>query len=119
MKPRNLRHRLERAAKVLVLIHKHTPEVECRLDEEKGECGHIILDFAGTGMSRAKMAQLGRDLESKGYRFTEKRSPWLGQTNYCGRASEKPTVVMTVPIVKDRVAITDNTSEEPYSFSES
>lgn len=119
MKPRSLRHRLERAAKVLVLIQKHTPEVECRLDEDKGEHGHIILDFAGTGMSRSKMTQLGRELESKGYRFTEKRSPWLGQTNYCGRASEKPTVVMTVPIVKDRVAITDGTSEQPCSFADS
>lgn len=118
MKPRHLRHRLERIAKILVLVHKHTPEVECILDEERGDCGRIVLDFAGTGMSRSKMTALGKDLESKGYKFTEKRSPWLGQTTYTGRDGDKPSITFSTPIVIDRLAINDTSPENDYSFSD-
>lgn len=117
MKPRNLRHRLERISKILVTIQKHTPEVDCVLDEERGDNGRIVLDFTGTGMSRSKMTALGKDLESKGYKFTEKRSPWLGQTTYTGRDGDKqPTITFTQPIVKDRLAINDESPEKPFSF---
>jgi hypothetical protein len=117
MKPRNLRHRLERIAKILVIIHKHTPDVDCVLDEERGDNGRIVLDFAGTGMSRSKMQALGKELESKGYSFTEKKSPWLGQTSYIGRDGDKqPTVLFTLPIVKDRLAINDASPEKSFSF---
>lgn len=117
MKPRSLRHSLEKAAKILVLIHKHTPDVECTHDELKGDNGYLILDFAGSGMSRNKMVLLGKDLESKGYHFTEKKSPWLGQITYLGKSDEKPSVVMTMPIVKDRVGINEDLPEEHYSFA--
>ncbi|MFP4165723.1 MAG: hypothetical protein ACLFUF_00975 [Opitutales bacterium] len=118
MKPRILRHRLERAAKVLVYIQKHTPEVECTLDVEKGDNGHLVLDFQGTGMSRTKMVALGKDLESRGYRFAEKRSPWLGQTTYRGQADNKPAVILTLPIVRDRLAINEGSPERPFSFAD-
>ena len=117
MKPRSLRHSLEKAAKILVIIQKHTPDVECTHDELKGDSGYLMLDFAGSGMSRNKMVALGKDLESKGYRFTEKKSPWLGQITYLGRADDKPTVVMTLPIVKDRVGINEDLPEAAYSFA--
>ncbi|MGB0415726.1 MAG: hypothetical protein ACPGKS_02635 [Coraliomargarita sp.] len=117
MKPRSLRHSLEKAAKILVIIQKHTPDVECTHDEHKGEHGYLLLDFAGSGMSRSKMIALGKDLESKGYRFTEKKSPWLGQTTYLGKAGDKPTVVMTLPMTKDRVGINEDLPEEPFSFA--
>lgn len=117
MKPRNLRHRLERISKILVTVHKHTPDVDCVLDEERGDTGRIVLDFTGTGMSRGKMAALGKDLESKGYVFTEKKSPWLGQTTYTGRYGDKqPTVIFTQPIVIDRLAINEESPEKPFSF---
>jgi hypothetical protein len=68
-------------------------------------------------MSRSKMNALGKELESKGYKFTEKRSPWLGQISYTGRDTEKPTVVFTLPIVKDRLAISDQAPEKTYIFA--
>lgn len=117
MKPRSLRHSLEKAAKILVIIQKHAPDVECTHDELKGDNGYLMLDFAGSGMSRGKMVALGKDLESKGYHFTEKKSPWLGQTAYLGKADDKPSVVMTLPITKDRVGINEDLPEEPYSFA--
>ncbi len=118
MKARSLRHRIEKAAKLLVVIQKHTPEVDCRLDENRGEHGHVIIDFAGSGMSRSKMLALGKELESKGYRFTEKRSPWLGQITYFAKAEEKPSVVFSLPITKDRMGINEDAPERPYSFTE-
>jgi len=117
MNPRSLRHRLEKISKLLVSVQKHTPEVRCMIHEEKGECGHMVIDFAGSGMSRSKMNALGKDLEGKGYKFTEKKSPWLGQITYTGRDSEKPTVLFTLPIVKDRLAITEEAIEKAYSFA--
>jgi len=117
MKPRDLRHRLERFAKLLVLVQKHTPDVDCVIDEERGHSGRIVLDFTGTGMSRTKMNALGKELEGKGYSFTEKKNPWLGQTTYTGRDGEKqPTIIFTLPIVQDRLAINEEIPETPHSF---
>jgi hypothetical protein len=117
MKPRSLRHRLEKSAKTLVIIQKHAAEVDCILDENKGEFGHLILNFAGNASSHSKILALGKDLEHKGYHFKEKKSPWLGQTTYVGKAHEKPSIVITLPIIKDRLAINEGASEQPYSFS--
>jgi hypothetical protein len=114
MKPRSLRHRLEKAAKALVVIHKHTPNVDCLLDEDKGEHGHLILKFDDGDVS--KMATLGKDLENKGYRFRVKNSPWLGQVTYLGKADDRPSIVITRPIAKDRIAINEDSPELPYSF---
>lgn len=119
MNPRNLRHRLEKASKLLVVVQKHTPGVNCVIDEDKGSNGHLVLDFAGTGMSRAKMNALGKDLESRDYTFTEKRSPWLGQSTYTGRGDDKTTIVLTVPINIDRLAIDEQAPEKAFSFSDS
>lgn len=118
MNPRNLRHRLEKASKLLVVVQKHTPGVNCVMDEEKGSNGHLVLDFADTGTSRAKMNALGKELESRDYSFTEKRSPWLGQTTYTGRADDKPTVVLTVPINIDRLAIDDQAPAKAFRFAD-
>jgi len=118
MKPRSLRHRLEKISKLLVSIQKHTPEVHCLLHEDKGEYGHVVIDFAGSGMSRSKMNALGKDLEVKGYTFTEKKNPWLGHITYTGRDREKPTVLFTLPIVKDRLAITEQAVEKAYTFAD-
>jgi hypothetical protein len=115
MKPRSLRHRLEKAAKALVLVHKYTPNVDCILDEDKGECGHLILKFDDGGDS-SKMTKLGKELESKGYKFKVKKSPWLGQVTYFGKAEDRSSIVMMRPITKDRLAINENSPEQPYSF---
>ncbi|ADE54065.1 hypothetical protein [Coraliomargarita akajimensis] len=119
MKPRLLRHTLEKAAKVLVTIQKHTPDVSCIHNPDKGENGHLVIDFTGSGMSRNKMLSLGKDLESKGYRFTEKKSPWLGQVTYTGKSDDKPTVIFSLPITKDRVAINEEMPEQAFSFADS
>jgi hypothetical protein len=114
MKPRSLRHRIEKAAKALVLIQKHTPNVDCIIDEDKGEHGHLILKFDDIDIS--KINTLGKELESKGYQFKQKKSPWLGQVTYFGKAEDKTSIVITRPINKDRLAINENSPEQPYSF---
>lgn len=118
MIPRSLRHRLEKIAKLLVVVQKHTPDVNCVIDENKGCEGQLILDFAGSGISRSKMNALGKDLEGRGYKFTEKKSPWLGQITYAGRTNEKPAVILTLPINKDRLAINEEAPEKAYQFSD-
>jgi hypothetical protein len=118
MKARSLRHRLEKASKLLVVIQKHTPDVDCRLDEDKGENGYTIVDFTASGISRSKIIELGKDLESKGYKFTEKKSPWLGQTTYTGRLDDKGTIVLTLPLTKDRLGINEDAPERAYSFAD-
>ncbi|MEM1222679.1 MAG: hypothetical protein AAGH40_07930 [Verrucomicrobiota bacterium] len=117
MKPRSLRHRFEKAAKLLVIIQKHAPDVDCQLHDQKGDHGLLVVDFSGSGMSRTKMVQLGKDLESKGYSFHEKKSPWLGQVTYLGKADDKPLVNITLPMVKDRVGINEELQDKPYSFA--
>lgn len=118
MNPRQLRHRLEKAAKLLVIVQKHAPGANCVVDEEKGDNGHLILDFAGNDTSRSKMNALGEDLEGRDYTFTEKKSPWLGRITYTGRADDKPTVVLTFPINIDRLAINDRAPETAYRFAD-
>ena len=75
MKPRSLRHSLEKAAKVLVTIQKHTPDVDCTHDELKGEHGHVILEFAAGTVVQAKAQALGRDLGGRAVTL-ERKSPW-------------------------------------------
>ncbi|MFT4901404.1 MAG: hypothetical protein ACI81V_000677 [Lentimonas sp.] len=116
MKPRHLRHRLEKAAKLLVLVQKHVPEVDCRVDEDRGEYGQLVADFTNSDIDPRKMMALGQDLESKGYQFTLKKSPWLGQISYRGVAPEKTTIVLSQPINKDRLAINEDSPEKAYSF---
>lgn len=108
MKPRQLRHRLEKASKLLVIIQKHVPDVDCRVDEDKGENGHLVADFTNSGIDPRKMIALGKDLENKGYQFTQKKSPWLGQISYQGVANDKTTIVLSQPINKDRLAINED-----------
>jgi len=62
------------------------------------------------------MNALGKDLESKGYKFSEKKSPWLGQITYTERDNEKPTIVFSIPIVIDRLAINEEAPEKPFRF---
>lgn len=118
MKPRLLRHSLEKAAKLLVIIQKHTPEVTCMHNADKGENGHLVVDFAGSGMSRSKLLALGKDLENKGFRFTEKKSPWLGQVTYTGKSEDKPTILFSLPITKDRMGINEELPEQAFSFAD-
>jgi len=118
MKPRILRHRLEKVAKLLVIVQKHATEASCVIDEDKGREGHLIIDLADIGSGESKLAALGKALEGRGYNFSEKKSPWLGLTTYTGRAEDKPTVVISMPITIDRLAINDEAPETAYHFSD-
>jgi len=118
MKPRPLRQRIDKASKILQTIHKHAADADCRIDENRGENGHIIVDFAGSGISRRKIVALGRDLESKGYAFNRKERPWLGQVTYQGEADDRPTVVISRASMQDRLAIAEESPPEPYSFKD-
>jgi len=118
MIPRNLRHRLEKASKLLVIVQKHSPEVSCMINAERGQDGYLILDFSKSENSGNRMKSLGSDFERRGYAFTEKRNAWLGQTTYTGRAVDKPTILMTCPIQQDRLAINESTTETSFRFSE-
>jgi hypothetical protein len=116
MKPRHLRHRLEKAAKLLVVIQKHVAEVDCHLNEDKGENGHLVADFTNSDIDPRKMIALGRDLENKGYQFTQKKSPWLGQISFHGVSNDKTTVVLSQTISKDRLAINEDSPATSYTF---
>ena len=65
----------------------------------------LILDFTDSGMSRTKLRQLGEDLEARGYQFTHSKSPWLGQETYSGKAPDKTQIVLSLPIVKNRLTV--------------
>lgn len=118
MNPRSLRHRLEKVAKLLVIVQKYTSEASCVVDQDKGREGHLIVDLADISGRESKLTDLGKALESRGYHFTEKKSPWLGQITYTGRTDDKPTIVLSVPINIDRLAISDEAPETPYIFPE-
>jgi len=76
------------------------------------------VDFQGSGTNRSKIVSLGKDLENKGYKFTEKKSPWLGQTTYLGKEDDKSSIVLTLPIAKNRMNINEDEPERAYSFTE-
>ncbi len=118
MKPRDLRHLLEKAAKILVTIQKHGPDVDCSIDETKGEHGQVVIDLKETRLGWDLIKQLGKELESKGYSFVETKSPWLGTTTYRGRSGDKPTVIISVPITKDRLAINEVIPDRDFSFAQ-
>ena len=116
MIPRSLRHRFEKAAKLLVIVQKHAPDVDCRLDEDRGDNGTLIVNFSSNPMNLAEMDKLGRDLEGRGYRFKAKNCTWLGQKAYTGKATDKPDVILTLPSARDRVTIDEQPQERPHSF---
>lgn len=116
MKPRILRHRLEKICKLLVVIQKYYPDVNCVLHEDKGDHGQIAIELTSEEAAHPNMAALGGDLQTKGYQFTRKERTWLGQVSYTGRDPHKPTVVLTRPIAQDRLAIEDAEPETAHSF---
>lgn len=116
MNPRSLRHRLEKIAKLLVIVQKYTSEANCVVDQDKGREGHLVVDLADIPGREPKLAALGKALEDRGYHFTEKKSFWLGQITYTGRTDDKPTIVLSMPITIDRLAINDEAPETPYLF---
>lgn len=118
MTPRNLRHRLEKAAKILVTIQKHIPDADCEFDASKGEHGHIQLSFVDKPVSPKAFVKLGKDLENKNYNFTEKLFPWIGQISYKGKNHEMPSVVMTMPHTQNRMDISQESPTRAYSFSD-
>jgi len=117
MIPRSLRHRLEKAAKALVLVQKHFPKADCSVDIPKGENGHLQLDFVQSTLNDDAFKKLGKDLEGKGYTFTKKDMPWIGQVSYKGKSTDKTTIVFTLPATIDRLAVNDTLPVESYSFS--
>lgn len=117
MIPRSLRHRLEKAAKALVTVQKHVPQADCTVDPVKGDNGHLQLDFVQGSISPDEFNKLGKELESKGYSFTKKKMPWIGQMSFKGYAEDKTTIVLTLPTSIDRLVVNDTTPSEPHSFS--
>lgn len=114
MKPRNLRHRLEKAAKLLVTVQKYFPEVDCQFADEKGAHGHLMLRLP-MGTDPAK---LGRDLEGKGFAFTRTRNPWLGVMTYRAHKEDQPDVLIEVEIHANRLNPAREIAPEPHSFKE-
>lgn len=112
MKPRNLRHRLEKAAKLLVIVQKHLPEVLCQFADDKGEHGHLMVRLPLGGDPR----KLGADLESRGFAFTHTRSPWLGAEIYRGSKDDQPKVVIEVEIPANRLSRGEDRAEQAFRF---
>lgn len=112
MKPRNLRHRLEKAAKILVTVQKHHPDVQCQFADDKGEDGHLMVKLPLGG----DPSKLGADLEGKGWQFTRMRSPWLGAEIYRGGKGGQPRVIIEVEIPANRLSRGPEVAEVPISF---
>ncbi|WP_309385576.1 hypothetical protein [Cerasicoccus frondis] len=112
MKPRNLRHRLEKAAKLLVIVQKHHPDVLCQFADDKGQDGHLMVRLPLGG----DPSKLGGDLESKGFAFTKARSPWLGAEIYRGAKEGQPRVIIEVEIPANRLSRGPEVAELPFSF---
>lgn len=114
MKPRNLRHRLEKASKLLVTVQKYLPDASCRFADEQGEEGHLIVHLSrGTDITK-----LGLELEGKGFNFSKFHSPWLGVITYKGAKPEQPSVILEVEIVADRLYQGEQVAAEDFSFKE-
>lgn len=114
MIPRNLRHRMEKAAKLLVIVQKHLPDSTCRFADEQGSDGHLIVHLPRGGDG----SKLGADLEGKGFTFTHARNPWLGLITYKGTKTEQPTVIIEIETAADRLYRSENVTSEPFSFKE-
>ncbi|GHB94170.1 hypothetical protein [Cerasicoccus arenae] len=112
MKPRNLRHRLEKSAKLLVVVQKHLPEVQCQFADDKGENGHLMVRLPLGGDPE----KLGAELESRGFRFTRARSPWLGAEIFRGTREDQPKVIIEVEIPANRLSRGPEVTEQAYSF---
>ncbi|WP_269539460.1 hypothetical protein [Cerasicoccus fimbriatus] len=112
MKPRNLRHRLEKAAKLLVIVQKHHPEVQCQFADDKGENGHLMIRLPLGG----DPSKLGQELESRGFAFTKARSPWLGAEIYRGAKSDQPRIIIEVEIPANRLSRGPEVAELAFSF---
>ncbi|WP_309397189.1 hypothetical protein [Cerasicoccus maritimus] len=112
MKPRNLRHRLEKAAKLLVVVQKYHPEVLCQFADDKGDNGHLMIRLPLGG----DPSKLGSELEGKGYAFTKARSPWLGAEIFRGSKSGQPRVIIEVEIPANRLSRGPEIAELPHSF---
>jgi len=112
MKPRNLRHRLEKAAKLLVVVQKHLPDVPCQFADDKGENGHLMVRLPLGG----DPAKLGADLEGRGFTFTKARSPWLGAEIYRGAKDGQPRIIIEVEIPANRLSRGAEVAEAPFSF---
>lgn len=112
MKPRNLRHRLEKTAKLLVIVQKHLPDCDCRFAEDKGREGHLVVHLGNSDNSQ----KLGADLESKGFSFTKMHNPWLGLITYKGTKGDQPSVIIEAETTADRLYRGAETSAESFSF---
>lgn len=112
MKARNLRHRLEKTAKLLVIVQKHLPEVSCQFADDKGDNGHLMVRLPLGG----DPSKLGVDLESRGFRFTRARSPWLGAEIFRGAKEGQPRVIIEVEIPANRLSRGPEVTEAPFSF---
>ncbi|MGF1482975.1 MAG: hypothetical protein ACFBZ8_01275 [Opitutales bacterium] len=116
MKPRSLRHRLEKSAKLLWQIQKHHAEATTHFNPERGEQGLVVIDFEKMLQLPDWAAKLGIDLESKGYVFTKTLNPWLGECTVRGRREAQPDVIFQLACPIDRSSVTGETRNEPYSF---
>lgn len=119
MTPRNLRHRLEKNAKLLVIVQKYLPKVDSRFADDKGTYGHLLLHCSPANAPFDQLQKLGQELESKGYRFTKSSNAWLGQTVYKGIREEQPDVIMEVETQVNRLAIAEGANNQSeFSFKE-
>ncbi|MGF1449162.1 MAG: hypothetical protein ACFB20_07060 [Opitutales bacterium] len=118
MKPRSLRHRLEKSAKLLWQIQKHHADADAFFNPERGEHGQVILDFERQFQPPDWAGKLGGELEGKGYAFTRTLNPWLGECTLRGRREGQPDVIFQLGCPIDRSSVTGETRNEPWSFKD-
>jgi hypothetical protein len=118
MKPRSLRHRLEKSAKLLWLVQRHQADADALYNPDRGEHGQVVVALNGELQPPAWMTKLGADLESRGYAFTETRNPWLGERTLRGKREDQPDCIFQLSCPIDRSSPTGESSSEPFSFKD-
>lgn len=116
MKPRDLRHRLEKSAKLLVTIQKYIPDAETRFADDKAESGQVILTTHQVAAPEALITKLGIDLENKGYHFYKTSNKWLGNITYHGYKKSHPDIIIEVETQVNRFDHAEDGRPQAYSF---
>ena len=116
MKPRSLRHRLEKAARLLVVIQKHMEDANAQFNEDKAEEGEVCVNCGDAYDPPKGFQKLGSDLEGRGYHFKRTDTPWLGLQVYRGKKEGHPDVLLQLNMKTNRTALAGNSEPHAYSF---
>jgi len=114
--PRNLRHRLEKTAKLLVTVQRFNAGAVTDFAPDKGEHGQLIILCEREHTVPQWLGKLGRGLEGRGYAFTRTHNRWLGAVFLRGKREGSPDILIQLAAPIDRESPTPP-EPQPEAFS--